>query len=172
MPGADTTGNGRVVTFAFEVEGGLGIDREAAARVVGETLRDERGWQGVDGVRFVQVTPTQRAAGTKPQVTISLVSPQLTDTMCAPLDTDGTWSCANKDHAVLNYRRWMRSTPSYADLSVGSYRSYLVNHEVGHELGHGHVGCPSGGEPAPVMMQQSMGVDDCRPNVWPSVTRG
>ena len=39
----------------------------------------------------------------------------------------------------------------------------MVNHEVGHTFGHGHVGCPAGGEPAPVMMQQTEGVAPCAP---------
>jgi Protein of unknown function (DUF3152) len=172
VPGSDSAGGGRVVRYAFEVEGGLAIDRASAAKIVGAALRDPRGWQQVDGVRFVQVTPQQRAKGTKPDVTISLVSPAKTDAMCAPLQTKGTWSCANKDHAVLNYRRWAQGTPSYAGKSLGDYRSYVVNHEVGHELGHPHVTCGGKGKLAAVMMQQSKGLDGCKVNVWPKITRG
>lgn len=172
VPGKDSTGSGRVVTYAFEVEEGVGIDRAAAAKIVGAALRDPRGWQGLDRIRFVQVTPEKRAKGTKPNVTISLVSPKQTDAMCAPLKTAGTWSCANKDHAVLNYRRWAQGTSSYAAKSLGDYRRYVVNHEVGHELGHGHVKCTGKGKAAAVMMQQSKGLDGCKANVWPKTTRG
>jgi Protein of unknown function (DUF3152) len=43
----------------------------------------------------------------------------------------------------------------------------MVNHEVGHALGRGHAACPRAGDPARVMMQQTKGVDACRPNPWP-----
>jgi hypothetical protein len=47
----------------------------------------------------------------------------------------------------------------------------LVNHEVGHTLGQRHRNCPTDGNPAPVMMQQSKGTTTagrtCRPNPWP-----
>ena len=38
---------------------------------------------------------------------------------------------------------------------------------MGHFLGLGHVECPAEGAPAPVMMQQSKGLNGCRANPWP-----
>ncbi len=67
---------------------------------------------------------------------------------------------------MLNAERWARGARTYgADLS--GYRRYMVNHEVGHALGRGHAACPRAGDPARVMMQQTKGVDACRPNPWP-----
>jgi predicted Zn-dependent protease len=43
----------------------------------------------------------------------------------------------------------------------------MVNHEVGHYLGLGHVGCPKKGAKAPVMMQQSISLGGCVPEAWP-----
>ncbi len=68
---------------------------------------------------------------------------------------------------VLNSDRWLLKTPTYDDLD--EYRAYMVNHEVGHFLGHDHVGCPGEGETAPVMLQQSMALDGCIANGWPGL---
>ena len=43
---------------------------------------------------------------------------------------------------------------------LDAYRSYAVNHEVGHALGMRHQPCPASGAPAPVMMQQSWSTSD------------
>ena len=56
-----------------------------------------------------------------------------------------------------------------ADLT--GYRTYVVNHEVGHSLGHGHAYCAGKGEVAPVM-QQTYGVKGCSAWPWPSPNAG
>jgi hypothetical protein len=68
---------------------------------------------------------------------------------------------------------------------VGSYRQYLINHEVGHAIGYQrHEPCNENGDLAPVMMEQTFGTDNgaaamydpttikpdgktCRFNPWP-----
>ncbi|MFF3606700.1 DUF3152 domain-containing protein [Streptomyces sp. NPDC002463] len=47
-----------------------------------------------------------------------------------------------------------------------------VNCDVGHRIGHDHEGCPGPGRPAPAMMQQIDGLNDCKPHAWPYDTRG
>jgi hypothetical protein len=58
---------------------------------------------------------------------------------------------------VINLARWVRGGLAYGP-DIGTYRQYAINHEVGHAVGNGHVGCPENGAFAPVMMQQSFGV--------------
>jgi hypothetical protein len=62
----------------------------------------------------------------------------------------------------LNADRWMLgSKPS--KLPLERYRQYMVTHEMGHSLGYDHVKCPGSG-PAPLMMQQTLGIGMCTPN--------
>lgn len=171
--GADTTGSGKAVTYTIEVEQQTGIDPQEAANTIAGVLRDRRGWQSVDGIRFVQLTAAQRADGTRPQVRIVLASPATTDRLCAPLSTEGKLSCGTDGRAVLNLRPWLNGTPWYGGpAGVATYRNYLVNHEVGHLIGHPHVSCPGADKPAPVMVQQTKGLQGCSPNPWPTRTRG
>ncbi len=78
-------------------------------------------------------------------------------------------SCRLPGQVVLNLDRWRTSVPEYVDAKVplAAYRQYVINHEVGHELGHDHESCPKRGEPAPVMVQQTLSLQGCEPYAWP-----
>jgi hypothetical protein len=96
-----------------------------------------------------------------------IATPGTIDALCAAagLDTAGVFSCWTGRVAALNSWRWENGAAGFPDVS--SYRTYLVNHEVGHALGYGHRRCPGPGALAPVMMQQSKGLDGCIANGWP-----
>jgi hypothetical protein len=157
---------GRTVRYTVEVEGSLRIDAAGYAATVARVLTDARGWQAVDGVRFVNVSPKQVKDGARVDLRVSLASPDTTDRLCAPLLTRGEVSCFNAGRAVLNARRWQLGIKDYGG-DLAAYRAYQVSHEVGHGLGHGHASCPGKGKPAPVMMQQSYGLKGCAPQPWP-----
>ena len=165
-----TPSTGRVVRYTVETEGALQADTTALATTVASVLTDPRGWQKKDSVRFVNVSPTEAAKGAAVDVRVSLASPDTTDRLCAPLETRGEVSCQTGGRVVLNLRRWQLGVQAYGTDLV-AYRTYLVNHEVGHALGHGHVTCPAPGLDAPVMMQQTYGLDGCVAWPWPTPRR-
>jgi hypothetical protein len=163
VPGeAPAPGAGTVRSVRVEVEQGLPVDGEVLATAVLATLNDPRGWSGPDGVTF------SRTAADDASIRVVLASPATTDRMCAPLATEGKYSCGNSVSgvAVLNFERWVLGAPDFGD-DVATYRQYLVNHEVGHVLGHGHEDCPAPGAVAPVMVQQSISAQGCLTNGWP-----
>lgn len=147
-------------TYVVKVETSLDLDADEVARQVQATLDDPRGWVGYGRNNF-RLVP----AAASPQFTIYIATGRTVNRLCAPLSTGGKWNCRNGDAVVLNADRWIYATPTYTDL--GAYRNYLVNHEVGHYLGQGHVPCPRKGGKAPVMMQQSIDLGGCLPNPWP-----
>lgn len=148
---------GTLVRYRVDVEDGLGVSADEFARAVATTLHGERGWTRNGAFRFV-LDPDA-------SLRVVLASPDTTDRLCAPLNTRGEVSCRNGDDVVINARRWTFGVPHVPDLQ--QYRDYVVNHEMGHALGFGHVGCGGKGELAPVMMQQTLGLDGCRPHAWP-----
>lgn len=166
VPQTTTASTGREITYILQVENGLSADTAQIARTVGADLLNQRGWQGVDKVRFVQLTAAQLARGDKPTLAITLASPDTVDRLCAPLDTHGEWSCGRDGRAVLNYERWVLGVP-YFGRDLTDYHAYMVNHEVGHILGHPHQHCARAGDYAPVMQQQSMGLQGCKAWPWP-----
>ncbi|WP_298991461.1 DUF3152 domain-containing protein [uncultured Pseudokineococcus sp.] len=162
-PAAEGGGDGQVVQVRVQVEEGLPADGAAVAGTVMDVLQDPRGW-GPDGWAFAR---TDDAAGSPAaDVTVVLASPRLTDELCAPLRTGGVLSCRDGERAVLTWYRWAGGAEAYGEDREG-YRRYLVSHEVGHFLGHGHEPCGGPGEPAPVMLQQTKGLDGCSPQPWP-----
>lgn len=163
MPGSDTARSGTTKTFTIEAEGGLGLDLTQFATSVRAILSSDQGWEVQDKVHFVGLTPEQAKAGRTPDVRITLASPDLTDELCAPLNTIGEVSCNRQGRAVINAKRWALGVTYYDDLAL--YRTYLINHEVGHGLWHQHEFCPSPGANAPIMQQQTLGLQGCK--AWP-----
>ena len=168
IPAEPWASEGRAVRLSIEVEDGLTIDESTFAATVAGILSDSRGWQKADGVRFVPVSPAQIAAGAGVDVRVTLATPALTGKLCGPLRvTEANVSCWWGGRAVLNLHRWVRGATSYGS-DIASYRTYLVNHEVGHGLGHRHSKCPGAGRPAPIMVQQTLSLEGCTAWPWPT----
>ena len=155
-------GKGSPFAIAVRVEKGLPVDIDDTAEFVMDTLRDERGWQKLDGVAFELVDDPANA-----DALVSVASPQSTDQICAGLTTNGYTSCREGNQVAINANRWLGATEDFDDLTT--YRQYVINHEVGHAIGHDHEYCPAPGSPAPLMQQQTLGLQGCIVNPWPSV---
>ena len=184
-------GTAKVFTYTVEIEDGIdtrsyGSD-EGFARMVSETLSNPKSWTHNPQFAFRRV---DASFPDSPDFRISLSSPMTTREGCGyevPLEA----SCYNpafgpdaQRRVFVNEARWVRgAVPFQGD--VGSYRQYLINHEVGHAMGYQrHEQCPENGGLAPVMMQQTFSTADndaakfdpdtvkpdgqvCRYNPWP-----
>lgn len=162
VPGsAPVSGPGPVRTFVVEVEEGLPIDPAEFAAFVQSVLYDRKGWTADRTFAF------RRVGSADASFRVTLASPGTTDRLCAPLDTGGRFSCHQGGRSILNYMRWTDGALSFRG-DLHRYRIYLINHEVGHAIGHSaHSSCTEIGGRAPLMMQQTKGVGSCKPNPWP-----
>lgn len=184
VPGTTAqVGTGRVRTYSVEVEQGVAPPsaQQSFAAAVDATLADPRGWTASGDVAFRRVDVAQ------PDVRIRLTAMETARATCGfalPYDT----SCYVNGVVYVSAARWFRGAQSFAG-DLEGYRKYLINHEIGHFLGHGHEPCPADGAPAPVMMQQTFSVSNdalaeitarapqglnvprdgktCVPNPWP-----
>ncbi|MGW0669157.1 DUF3152 domain-containing protein [Streptomyces sp. NPDC002746] len=162
---ASTSGRGHA--YRVEVEDGSGLDPDKAAAVVARILAAPRGWSHHGENTFRQVA--EGPAG----LVIRIASPRTTDRICGKsgLDTHGEVNCRVGVDVMVNLKRWQTGSPEFNG-PLADYRALIINHEVGHWLGHGHETCPGKGRPAPAMMQQIYGLKGCVANAWPYDAKG
>ncbi|SEF83692.1 Protein of unknown function [Actinacidiphila yanglinensis] len=164
-------GKGKVLRFRVDVEQGLRLDPRLFSDTVFSTLNDPRSWGHGGSMTF------ERVSTGPADIVVTLASPGTTAKWCAKSGLDTTVdnvSCdaASTPRTMINAYRWAQGAATYGPTRMHAYRQMLINHEVGHRLGHNHVGCPRQGALAPVMMQQTKylsldGGPTCRPNPWP-----
>ncbi|MEV7091293.1 DUF3152 domain-containing protein [Amycolatopsis sp. NPDC051045] len=197
VPGSGPkVGNGKLYTYTIEVEDGIdpasyaGDDAFATA-VEGTLSNPAQGWTWDGKIAFQRVD----ASFPNPSFKVSLTTPETTHRPDAcGFQIKFEASCYRKSlgRVLINLARWVRGAKAYGADMTG-YRQYAINHEVGHALGNQHVGCGGNDQPAPVMMQQSFGVNDdyvamlndipggdrgkvakdgriCKTNSWPNPT--
>ncbi len=190
MPGSSPRiGSGKLYRYTIEIETGVELieGNDSFARLAEQTLSDPRSWTNprAGGVSLQRVD----AEGQRPDFRVTLVSRNTAREVCGygnglPYDA----SCRIGDRVYISTARWVRGAVAF-DGDIGTYRRYVVNHEVGHVLGNDHVACPKQGALAPVMMQQTFSVSNdelhklnervsqgtkipangfvCKPNAWP-----
>ena len=184
-------GTTKVFTYTVEVEDGVDTTSyggdEGFARMVSQTLANPKSWTHNTQFAFRRVDGSAQG---NPDFRVSLTSPMTVREGCGyeiPLEA----SCYNPAYGpeaqrrvFMNEARWVRgAVPFQGD--IGSYRQYLINHEVGHAIGYQrHEPCAENGDLAPVMMQQTFSINNndefrfdpdtvkpdgkvCRFNPWP-----
>ncbi|MFH9816313.1 DUF3152 domain-containing protein [Streptomyces sp. NPDC017230] len=158
-----TVGTGsRVRRYKVLVEEGIDVRASEAAAEISDVLAHRRGWtrDGTNSFRLV-------SSGSFDFV-VKIATPGTVDAICGQwgLDTGGEVNCAGEKDVVVNLKRWVLGSPQFEG-PIGEYRALIINHEVGHRLGHNHETCPGPGLPAPAMMQQIKGLKGCVANAWP-----
>jgi hypothetical protein len=181
-------GTAKVFRYSVEIENGLdptmyGGD-SAFAQMVDQTLDNPKSWTHNPQFAFIRIDEG------KPDFRISLVSPDTVREGCGyefRLETscyNPSYGADRQSRVFVNEARWVRGAVPFEG-DVGSYRQYVINHEVGHAIGYvRHEPCDRQGGLAPVMMQQTFSTsnDDgakfdpesvkpdgktCRFNPWP-----
>jgi hypothetical protein len=162
-----SVGRGTVRRYKVQVEEGTGVSASDAANEINAILGDPRSWTA-DGHDAFQLV-----SGGADDFEIKIASPDTVDKICgaAGLHTHGEVNCDVGDQVVVNLKRWNTGSPEFPG-PLHDYRALIINHEVGHRIGHGHEGCPGPGQPAPAMMQQIDGLDGCKANAWPYDSQG
>ncbi|GAB2626475.1 hypothetical protein Aab01nite_66200 [Paractinoplanes abujensis] len=161
---------GELRRFRVAVEKGSNENAEEFATQVANTLGDPRSWIGGGQVRLQLVGGSEAA-----DFTVYLATRDTTGKMCLRGGTNVSvggrpyTSCRTTGKAIINLDRWRRSATPFVSgkVPLSTYRQYVINHEVGHELGHRHEGCPRAGGPAPVMVQQTLTLRGCKAYAWP-----
>lgn len=159
-----TVGAGKLLRYRVESENGSNEPPAVFAAAVDATLADPRGWTAAGEWSF------RRVSSGPVDFVVRLATPDTVDRVCsaAGLDTAGYVSCRTGQFVMINLARWELAVPEYNG-NIALYRNYVINHEVGHRLGHGHELCPGAGRPAPIMQQQTYGLKGCTQNGWPFI---
>lgn len=150
----------RQVTYTVAARGVVTADLDEFKSFAQTTYSSAQGWSRL-GVSFTEV-----AEGG--DFTLWLAE-GATMTSFSATGCDSTYSCRVGRNVIINQTRWLEGSEPFINAGgdLSSYRTMVLNHELGHWLGHGHRYCASDGAEAPLMQQQSINMQGCKPNAWP-----
>lgn len=141
-----------------------GVSSDGLADLRGKlalTYSDLQGWNADGALAFKHVD-----AGCS--YTVWLTAPALMTSFGAICDD--FYNCQVGTNVIVNNDRWLHATEPWLKTGqdIETYRLLIINHETGHRIGfRDNNVCPGAGQPAPVMMQQSIDLKGCVFNVWP-----
>ncbi|MDO4908669.1 MAG: DUF3152 domain-containing protein [Corynebacterium sp.] len=185
-----TVGQGtqKAVRYTVEVENPIDTNAyggdAAFVKLIESTLSSPLSWTKDSRFSFQHVDTAAQA-----NLHIQLATPETVHRYCGhSIDAETSCYTSDGERVLINEARWVRGATTFQG-DIGSYRQYVINHEVGHSLGYQHVACPADGELAPVMMQQTLSLSNadliaiadagdyensgnhtCRFNAWPYPT--
>ncbi|NEG90201.1 DUF3152 domain-containing protein [Bifidobacterium aerophilum] len=161
---ANTGGAPLSYTYCLRTKGDVG-NTTAFANIVFSTLNDPKGWPRA-GATFEQVADADCGLA---DMDIILSQAQYMTSFSSYCSVE--YSCRVGQEVIINDDRWDGGVDAWLDAggTLSRYREMVINHEVGHRLGHidNETTCAGAGQPAPLMQEQSMHLDGCVANEWP-----
>ena len=156
--------DGPLRRYRVAVERGTGQDADAFAATVDEVLGDPRSWIASGELRVQRVADAGAA-----DFTIYLATPVTSERMCAEggLTTERYTSCRLPGQVIINLARWLEAVPDYgAPLDdLPDLRDQPRGRATSSARSTRRA--RARGEPAPVMQQQTYGLQGCVANAWP-----
>ena len=153
--------NARLVTYSVAVKGNPSSNPDEFKKMVAETFRNPRGWS--------QANLTFKEVASGGDFTLILSEAEYLPLFWEGCSTE--YSCRVGRNVIINDDRWSAASDSWnaAGGSLRDYRHMVIDHEVGHFLGHidNEQVCAGAYQPAPLMQQQSMDLRGCTFNPWP-----
>lgn len=144
-------------TYVVRKRGAVTASMKEFARQAAQTYADTRGWRAAHH-RFARVA-------TGGSFTLVLAEAKYLPSYSSVCSV--RYSCRAGRYVVINQNRWRRGSTPFTG-SLRNYRHMVVNHETGHWLGFNHYYCGGAGQTAPIMQQQSISLQGCRANPWPT----
>lgn len=153
------SGGNKTVTYTVKTKGSTKSNLAQFSAMANQTLNSSRGW-GQLGFKFKEVS----SGGS-----FHLILSEASQVPSFSSGCSAEWSCRVGVSVIINDDRWQGATDAWNEAGgdIRGYRHMVINHEVGHWLGHDHATCPAKGAYAPVMLQQSIDLEGCKFNPWP-----
>ncbi|MCQ2570912.1 MAG: DUF3152 domain-containing protein [Candidatus Saccharibacteria bacterium] len=149
------------ITYDVSSRGEIKGDLENFRHKVAEIFVDARGWSRA-GVKFTEVEEGGR-------LHMVLASPSEVK-KASPSVCSSELSCHVNETIYINDDRWNGASEAYRGLgvSVPNYQTMVVNHEVGHFLGHNHMSsCGVSSGVGSIMIDKAANLGTCLPTYWP-----